>query len=116
MKKTLLILLPMFALTSLPAFAEGAACCSTTAACTMSKAPAAHPLKGVVIDVMTERSALLVKHEAIPGVMKAMTMMLKVDADTLKSASKNQAITGTLTQKDDGWWLEGVVSSSGETN
>ena len=41
-----------------------------------------HPLKGVVLDVLADKSALLVKHEEIPGVMKAMTMLLKVDAAT----------------------------------
>jgi hypothetical protein len=71
-------------------------------------APKRHPLKGIVIDVLADKSALLVKHEEIPGVMKAMTMLLKVDADTLKSpaATKGAAITGLLVRKADGWWLE----------
>ncbi|CAM2987787.1 copper-binding protein [Rariglobus hedericola] len=74
-------------------------------------APARHPLKGVVLDVLAEKSALLVKHEEIPGVMKAMTMLLKVDAETLKSdaAKKGAAITGQLVRKTDGWWLESSV-------
>lgn len=72
--------------------------------------PAGHPLKGVVVKVVTERSALLVKHEEIPGVMKAMTMLLKVDAATLASpaAKPNTAITGNLVKKTDGWWLLNV--------
>jgi len=72
--------------------------------------PKRHPLKGVVIDVLTDKSALLVKHEEIPGVMKAMTMLLTVDATTLKSsaATKGAAITGQLVRKADGWWLEDV--------
>jgi hypothetical protein len=71
-------------------------------------APKRHPLKGIVIDVLADKSALLVKHEEIPGVMKAMTMLLKVDAETLKSpaATKGAAITGLLVRKADGWWLE----------
>lgn len=71
--------------------------------------PAGHPLKGVVVKVVAERSALLVKHEEIPGVMKAMTMLLKVDAATLESAKTGQAVTGTLVKKDDGWWLLDVA-------
>lgn len=69
-----------------------------------------HPLKGVVIDVLAGKSALLVKHEEIPGVMKAMTMLLTVDAPTLKSpaATKGTAITGQLVRKAGDWWLEDV--------
>jgi hypothetical protein len=71
-----------------------------------------HPLKGVVVDVLADKSALLVKHEEVPGVMKAMTMLLKVDAETLKSpaATKGAAITGLLVRKADGWWLEDIVA------
>lgn len=73
-------------------------------------APVGHPLKGVVVDVLVEKSALLVKHEEISGVMKAMTMLLKVDAETLKSSAsqKGAVITGRLVRKEDGWWLEAV--------
>ncbi|MFH1498112.1 MAG: copper-binding protein [Verrucomicrobiota bacterium] len=71
--------------------------------------PAGHPLKGVVVKVVAERSALLVKHEEIPGVMKAMTMLLKVDATALESVKADQAVTGILVKKDDGWWLLDVT-------
>lgn len=71
-------------------------------------APAAerHPLKGVVVEIRAGQSSLLVKHEDIPGFMPAMTMLFKVDAATLQAAVKGQAITGTLVQRDDGFWLE----------
>lgn len=72
------------------------------------QAPLGHPLKGVVVAVLADKSSLLVKHEEIPGVMKAMTMLLKVDAATLATAKKDQAITATLVKKTDGWWLENV--------
>lgn len=73
-----------------------------------TKAPARHPLKGVVLDIRADRGALVVKHEEIPGVMRAMTMLFKVDAPTLAAAKKDQAITGLLVRKPDGWWLEEV--------
>jgi Cu/Ag efflux protein CusF len=86
--------------------------CATDMTATMNApdVPKRHPLKGVVVDVLADKSALLVKHEEIPGVMKAMTMLLQVDADTLKSpaATKGAAITGMLVRKADGWWLEEV--------
>jgi Cu/Ag efflux protein CusF len=72
-------------------------------------APAGHPLKGVVVEILTAKSALLVKHDEIPGVMSAMTMLLKVDAPTLAAAKKGQSITATLIKKTDGWWLETVT-------
>jgi Cu/Ag efflux protein CusF len=71
-------------------------------------APQGHPLKGVIVDILPARSALLVKHEEIPGYMKAMTMLLKVDVATLQSAAKGQAITATLVKRADGFWLEDV--------
>jgi len=110
----------LLVLTALPALASAALACecsvgkpaaiaTTTTTADTAKKTAGHPLKGVVIDILADRSALLVQHEEIPGVMKAMTMLLKVDADTLKSAQKGQAITATLVRKDDGWWLENVT-------
>jgi Cu/Ag efflux protein CusF len=72
-------------------------------------APAGHPLKGVIVEILTAKSALLVKHDEIPGVMSAMTMLLKVDAPTLAAAKKGQSITATLIKKTDGWWLETVT-------
>ena len=79
-----------------------------TASATTSSEPAGHSMRGVVQNIMTERSALLVKHEEIPGIMRAMTMLLKVTESDLKSVQKDQAITGLLVRKPDGWWLEAV--------
>lgn len=67
-----------------------------------------HPLRGVVTGVMADRSALLVKHEEIPGVMRAMTMMFKVDAATLQTAKEGQTITGLMSRQHDAWVLEEV--------
>lgn len=74
--------------------------------------PARHPLKGVIVDVRADRQALVVDHEEIPGVMRAMRMLLKVDEPTLKAAKKNQAINALLVRKADGWWLEEVKPAS----
>jgi Cu/Ag efflux protein CusF len=93
----------------------GCACCQGKETCCCLKetaakpdAPQGHPLKGVIVDILPARSALLVKHEEIPGYMKAMTMLLKVDVATLQSAAKGQAITATLVKRADGFWLEDV--------
>jgi Cu/Ag efflux protein CusF len=67
-----------------------------------------HPLRGVVTGIMADRSSLLVKHEEIPGVMRAMTMLFKVDAATLKAAKEGQTITGLMSRQGDAWVLENV--------
>lgn len=91
-----------------------AACCAAepaapAPAAASLAAPAGHPLRGVVVAVLPEKSALLVKHEEIPGVMSAMTMLLKVDDAALASAKQDAAITATLVKKADGWWLENIA-------
>lgn len=88
-----------------------AAAAAVPASDTKKDEPAGHPLRGVIVAVLAEKSALLVKHEEIPGVMAAMTMLLKVDAPTLAAARKDQAITATLVKKPDGWWLHDVVAA-----
>jgi Cu/Ag efflux protein CusF len=70
--------------------------------------PKSHPLKGVVIGVMTEKTALLVKHEEVPGVMRAMTMMFKVDPAVLEKVQRGDAITALMSRRADGWWLTEV--------
>jgi hypothetical protein len=89
---------------------KDACCCFDEASANNAKPEAAkrHPLKGVIVDILAERLALLVKHEEIPGYMKAMTMLLKVDVATLQAAVKGQTITGTLVERADGFWLEAV--------
>jgi Cu/Ag efflux protein CusF len=68
-----------------------------------------HPLTGVVMAVMPERGALLVKHEAIPGVMRAMTMLFKVDTTTLETATEGAVLSGQLVRHDGDFWLENVI-------
>ncbi len=70
---------------------------------------ARHPLRGVVVAVRPDDSALLVKHEEIPGYMRAMTMLFKVDAAALSSFKKGDSIAATLVQRDDGFYLENIT-------
>jgi Cu/Ag efflux protein CusF len=90
------------------------ACCETpkpasTSGASAPAAPVGHPLKGVIVEILAAKSALLVEHEEVPGVMRAMTMLLKVDASTLAAAKTGQTITASLVKKPDGWWLEAVT-------
>ena len=111
---------PLFALEDCCAPAASAAAPTAAAASSSSgsaqletaQSPAGHPLRGIVVAVLPEKSALLVKHEEIPGVMAAMTMLLKVDAATLATAQKGQAIAATLVKLPDGWWLRDVKAAA----
>jgi Cu/Ag efflux protein CusF len=107
MNKSLRSLFALSALVSVPllfsACSKPAEPAAPAAAQTAAKR---YPLKGVIVDIMADQSALMVKHEEIPGYMMAMTMMFKVDAATLKAAVKDQAITGTLVEGPNGFSLE----------
>lgn len=83
-------------------------CDSPTPVAAAPAAPATHPLRGVVVGLLPDKTALLVKHEEIPGVMRAMTMMFKVDAAVLQRVKEGDAIKAQLSRREDGWWLQEV--------
>jgi Cu/Ag efflux protein CusF len=95
-------------------------CCNTEAAAPASptaanpSAPAAAPeikryaLRGVVVALDADKSALRVKHEEIPGFMRAMTMQFKVDAPTLAAAKIGATLTGQMSRQGKDWVLEDV--------
>ena len=87
---------------------KGEACCCHEPDPAAHAAIKRHPLKGVITSVLADQSALMVKHEEIPGVMRAMTMLFKVDGATLQSARKGQGITGLMSRQGDDWVLEEV--------
>lgn len=85
------------------------------AAADAPKAPAAekaaakrHPLRGVITRVDAEKSTLMVKHEEIPGVMRAMTMMFKVDPQVATAAKVGQTITAQMSRVNNEWRLDDV--------
>ncbi len=118
MKTAALILASAFLLTaSLRAADEkkncGCACCEGKEICCCHAGhdmaePAGHALKGVVVDVMADKGSILVRHEEIPGVMKAMTMMFRVDAAALDAVKKGDAIRARMINKNGAWWLSEV--------
>ncbi len=97
---------------------QGEACCchapEPTAAAKADDGITRHELQGVVTRVIAGQSALMVKHEAIPGVMGAMTMMFKVDAATLRAVEKGQSITGQMSRQGDHFVLEDVKVVDGK--
>ncbi len=91
--------------TALSAAEKSAAPAAPTAS---SEAPKRHALRGVITSVLADKSAFMVKHEEIPGVMRAMTMMFKVDATALKTFKTGDTITGLMSRQAAGWVLEEV--------
>jgi len=115
---TLVSLLPAALFAADAAKNCGCACCKgkevccchsgdekSAAAADATPAPQLHPLKGVVVEVLAEKSALVVKHEDIPGVMRAMTMMFRVDAEVLARVKKGDAITAQLGRDAEKKWF-----------
>ncbi len=87
-------------------------CCAPAAAADKPAAPIeqpkAHPVKGVIMGIMADKTALLVKHEEVPGVMRAMTMMFKVEPAVLEKVQRGDAIKGLMSRRADGWWLHEI--------
>jgi Cu/Ag efflux protein CusF len=83
-------------------------CCATEAAAKSPDVVKRHSLRGTITAVHVDRSSIMVKHEEIPGVMRAMTMLFRVDDPTLKSARKGQVITAMMSRQGDEWWLHDV--------
>ena len=100
----LLLLLPVLAACS-PAPCD---CESPAPVATEATQPESHPVKGVVMGILPDRQALLVKHEAVPGVMRAMTMLFKVEPDVLTRVKESDAIAARMARREDGWWLTEV--------
>ncbi len=92
----------------------GCFCCQGKEVCSFDTAAAKadpakrHPLRGVIISVHAPESALTVKHEEVPGVMRAMTMVFKVEPETLKRVQKGQTITAQMSRENNTWWLHDV--------
>lgn len=90
----------------------GCACCKGKEVCCChaeeAKADAGHPLKGVVTKVLEERKLVMIKHEEIPGVMKAMTMAFSVPDDAWAQLKPGVALTARMHKAEKGWKLTDV--------
>jgi Cu/Ag efflux protein CusF len=65
-----------------------------------------HPVTGDIVSLLPDRGALLVDHDEVPGVMRAMTMEFRVDPRVLDAVQPGQRITARMERRDDQrWWL-----------
>lgn len=69
---------------------------------------AGHPLRGVVTRKLDERKLVLVKHEEIPGFMRAMTMAFAVEDDVWPRLTPGTHLTATLHGSRGEWRLAEV--------
>jgi Cu/Ag efflux protein CusF len=81
------------------------------------------PLRGEVVGIDTEKNALRIAHEEIPGYMAAMTMRFPVlDKQVLEQVKEGDQVKGTLVvAPDNRYWLvdlevlgEGAAEPKGE--
>lgn len=92
----------------------GCACCKgkEVCCCHADEAAAAkdegHALKGVVTKVLEERKLVMIKHEEIPGFMKAMTMAFSVPDEVWPQLKPGVALTGRMHKGEKGWKLTDV--------
>lgn len=61
-----------------------------------------YTIVGEVLDISKERGRLIVRHEAIPGYMPAMTMEFAVSPGDLENARKGTRISATMIPSDTG--------------
>jgi Cu/Ag efflux protein CusF len=83
-------------------------CCADDESATAAEPELAagfHRLTGVVTNVMADRSALMVKHDEIPGFMRAMTMMFLVEPAVLEQVKKGDAIAAHMGRNADNKWI-----------
>jgi protein SCO1 len=65
-----------------------------------------YALHGQVIAVNRDRQTLTISHEALPGLMPAMTMEFRVDAGDLATVRPDERIRGDLVRRGDDFRLE----------
>jgi uncharacterized GH25 family protein len=78
----------------------------------LAPTPASHPVRGVIVSLLPDQSALLVKHEEVPGVMRAMTMLFKVEPAALTRFKTGDAIRALMSRRPDGWWLHAIETGT----
>jgi protein SCO1/2 len=79
------------------------------AAAACSPEPRTYPLQGQVLAVTDDRQQATIKHEAIPGLMAAMTMTFRVrDPELLRGIEPGALINATLVVEENGAYMTEV--------
>jgi hypothetical protein len=67
-----------------------------------------YPVKGRIVQVQADRATLLLQHDEIPGVMRAMTMEFHADPDVLAAAKPGRELLARIERRGQPWWIFGV--------
>lgn len=67
-----------------------------------------YPLHGTIVGLFPDKGMLLIKHDEVPGLMKAMTIGFRVQPEVFKEVRKGETITATLVVREDDFYLENV--------
>jgi protein SCO1/2 len=71
--------------------------------------PETHPLTGVIVSVQKEKGLLVVKHDAIPGKMDAMTMPFSIaDSNEFSKLHKGEKISADFSIQANGAVLDNI--------
>jgi len=71
-----------------------------------------YQVKGVIREVFPEKNKVKIAHEAIPGYMEAMTMLLDVkDARELASLKPDDAVTFRMIVTEDDGWIDQIKTT-----
>jgi len=71
-----------------------------------------YPLHGTIVGVFPEKTTLLIKNDAIPGILDAGTMAFRVsNTEVFKYAKKGQLINATVIVRDDDFYLADIQLS-----
>ena len=69
-----------------------------------------HRIRGLVMAVEPSRNRLIIAHEAIPHVMKAMTMPFFVkDSSLMKGVEVGDSVTGVVARRQSDMWLDSLT-------
>ena len=67
-----------------------------------------YPIRGRVLGADPDRRQILVQHEEIPGVMRAMTMEFGADPEVVAAALPGRELLGRIERREKTWWIFGV--------
>jgi len=106
MKTPLRILLPVCLLIAAPA-AVRADDAPPAAAPATDNAPR-YALHGTIVGLFPEKGMLLIKHDEVKGLMKAMRMGFRVQPEVFRQVKKGETIDATLVVREDDFYLENI--------
>lgn len=95
-------------LVTLPA-AQASATLADDCGCNNDETAEGHPMRGRIVKLFPDKGSVLVAHDEIPGVMRAMTMSFRIDPRLMQFLQPEQIVLGRIARRADGlWWLFGV--------